>query len=703
MERALTSAHYDLITPDGYIHSIDENKETAVVFIENISPYFVGFSLGSKHLFFNIKSTLAQLGINGVGVEYDLDAKNRSARVKVQLSALDPVAKQMIHLLETGSYIGKIFAKDESRRVRDPDYLFRMFGRCDREGRSLLSLGGFLEKELVVEKIEGRCVAFLSLKEGTVQYHKSIYGLLFTLALALKSPETKVRDFLQFHQKLYEDKSRLLEDERILLVKTEPLHIRTVFANVCQEFLPKGYSHTSASILQPDTMASGDIYEFFGKSSQEISDIPLEFYTLEPHREYVFFSDRDQLQSKIEDPKALFQAFDTAPLPKNHLAATFIVKGTQLDALKKEDWILCDPLKQEFPGMDHPSRQVHVVEQYIESQPSYPFLKAIQDGRITSQGILLSRYFPSSLLKRLLINDLVEKSLKQIYFEIPSRSSGEYFSHKDRSLMLDLAYYAVGIFWVDRSCQQILKFVLKPGKDTGMFVPLPLVEKFRKASTFGVYGSNLIEGGFEQEIKALLKGILEMRKEVDHPLLSKDTPIMLVTGGGPGAMEVGNRAAKSLDVLSCANIVDFRIQDQNVIHEQIPNSYIDAKMTYHLDHLVERQAEFHLDFPIFLMGGMGMDFEYTLEEVRRKIGAQLPTPVLLFGKNEYWEEKITSRFQCNLRTKTIAGSEWVSNCFYSVQTAQEGLAIYKRFFQGKLPIGKKGPIYEKGFYEIKLN
>ena len=44
-------------------------------------------------------------------------------------------------------------------------------------------------------------------------------------------------------------------------------------------------------------------------------------------------------------------------------------------------------------------------------------------------------------------------------------------------------------------------------------------------------------------------------------------------------------------------------------------------MTYRLDRLVERQAEFYLDIPIFVPGGIGMDFEYTLEEVRRKTGS----------------------------------------------------------------------------------
>ena len=89
-------------------------------------------------------------------------------------------------------------------------------------------------------------------------------------------------------------------------------------------------------------------------------------------------------------------------------------------------------------------------------------------------------------------------------------------------------------------------------------------------------------------------------------------------------MEIGNRVAKNLSILSCANIVDFRQKDQTIVNEQLQNSYIDAKMTYRIDKLVERQADFDLDFPIFLAGGIGTDFEYTLEE------AQLEQPLCYY-------------------------------------------------------------------------
>ncbi|HSW72872.1 MAG TPA: LOG family protein [Chlamydiales bacterium] len=706
METVITASHYDLVTPDGFIHSIkrkENNAIEAVVHIHQISSHFVGFQIEHSHVFFNLKSTLAQLGINAKGLEYHFEPQKHFAEVRVELTPFSQIAASLLSLLTEGAYIGKLFAADPRRRVREPDYLFRMFGRSDRQGRPLLSLGGLHgQDDIIVQKHEGRTVAFLALKNGVIEYDSSVNGILPTIAKGLKKPEFKTRELLQFHQVWKEDKVRIVEDHHMLLVKTAPLHIRTVFAKVAEELLPEGYQHTTASILQPDTMDSGDVYELFGQSLQVIDDIPLEFYTLEPHREFVFFSDRDQLQVALEQPEVLFKAFETAPEPKGHLAAAFVVKSQQLHEIKPSDWILRDPHKHELPGLDYPSRQVHILQRYLENQPCYPFLKAIEHGLITSQGVLLSRFFPSPLLKRLLLSERAQSIIKQIYFQIPSHDKGQFFSHEDRSFMFDLAKFALNVFWVDTNTRQVLRYVVKPGKDTGLFVPIPLIEDFRKSTVFGVYGSNLIEGNFETELQKLLQGIKQMKNSMAHPLLNENTPISLLTGGGPGAMEVGNRVAKKLGIVSCANIVDFR-SPNGVVNEQKQNPYIDAKMTYGLDKLVERQAEFYLDFPIFLMGGIGMDFEYTLEEVRRKVGAAPLTPIMLFGSKEYWQSKISSRFRCNLQTGTIKGSEWVSNCFFCIQKAEQGLQVFRKFFQGTLPIGKQGPIYEDGFLTVPEN
>ncbi|MCC5832503.1 MAG: LOG family protein [Chlamydiales bacterium] len=700
MTSYLYPGHYDLVTPDGRIEKIEHLSETsalAEVTIEEISPAFVGFDLPKEQIVFNFKSVLAQVGLNGVGEEIAFDRRGSKAFVRVAISTIGPLAREMLLHLHKGAYIGKLFAADERRRVRNPDYLARMFGRSDREGRPLLSLGGMQGSErLTIDKVEGRIVAFLALREGRMEYEQSVRNFFPTLGKAL-CHRTPLRDLLRLHQRWRPNVPRTVSPDEILLACSLPLHIRTVFGRVVDSLLPKGFQHTSANVLQPDTEASGDIYELFGNTPKEIYDIPLEFFTLEPHREHVFFADRDQLQECLEDSKSIFDAFNTAPGPHEHRAAVFIVKGSQMLRLKSEDWIIRNPPLQSFPGVAHKTRQTLMVERYIEQQPCYPFLKAIESGLITSQGVLFTRYFPSPLMKRMLLSFYVQSLLMRLYFQVPSRSEGYYFSQEDRAMLHDLVTFGIPIYWADETSGQILEYVQRPEKVSGMFVPLKKVETFKRATFFGIYGSNLLEGNFDKELKELLQGVLELRSHVNHPLLNAKTPLALVTGGGPGAMEMGNRMARELDILSCANIVNFQLKPDMVVNEQRQNPYVEAKMTYRLDQLVERQAEFYLDFPIFVMGGIGTDFEFALEELRHKVGSRKFAPILLFGTPEYWRSKISHRYQCNMANGTIKGSEWVSNSFFCIQTAKQGLQVYRDYFTQKLNIGPQGPIFEEGF------
>lgn len=700
----LNFGDFDLVSPDGMItklQRVDFKNLEAEVFIEKISPAFVGFSIDKEKVLFNIKSTLAQVGVDSSLQELVLDKENHCAQVRIIIHAIGPLAEEMLQYINVGAFVGKLFAADERRRVRDPEYLSRMFGRADRWGRPLLSLGGLHgSNDLILDKVDGRTVAYLSLQNGRVVYDSSIHGFLPTLGKALVSNQP-VRNLLKLHQEWKQGVPRNTEEDELLLVKTLPLHIRTVFGHVCGDLLSQGYKHTSANILQPDTTASGDIYELYGKSKRELTDIPLEFYTLEPYREHVFFSDRDQLQSCLEDRSSLFKAFETAPGTLAERVATFIVKGQQLINLKPEDWTVREIHMQEFPGAAHGTRQALMVERYIEQQPAYPFLKAIDQEQITSQGILLVRFFPSPLMKRMILGENVQRCVKGIYFQYPSQSHQNFFSAEDRMFLNDLYSFAIPVYWVDQDSGRVLQYTQKPDKESGMFVPIDKVEHFNKSTLMGVYGSNLLEGNFENELTRLLEGLLAMKNEMKHALLNERTPITLITGGGPGAMEVGNRVAKKLGILSCANIVDFRVNDQSVVNEQKQNPFVEGKMTYRIDKLVERQAEFNLDLPIFLTGGIGTDFEQALEEVRRKVGSVRTTPVLLFGEPEYWKSKISSKFQCNLASGTIKGSEWISNCFFCIQRAEQGLKVYREYFSGTLLTGPEGPVYPDGFIAVE--
>lgn len=696
------SLHNDLVTEDGYITSIElktNQYAIATIKIENIGTRFIGYSLPQDALLFNLKSALAQLGMHSIMKDVIFHKRSNYAEVYIELIAYGTISQNLLKLIEHGAYIGKLFALDKERRVRNEPYLTRMFGRTDHRGKPLLSFGAQSGYDhLVLDKVDDRIVAFLPLEQGILSYDSNILSFLPTLAKALLDPQFKLRKWIRLHQVHKPDVKRMLLNNDILLVKTAPLHICTAYARVVDELLPQGYHHTSASILQPDTQASGDIYELFGHSDREIKDIPLEFYTLEPYKEHVFFSDRDQLTACLENPKYLFDAFKTMPKGRETRASAFIVKSQQLLNLSSKDWVKAKVEKEDFPEDVFSSRRAALINRYVEQQSAFPFLKAIQEGYITSQGILLSKYFPTPLLKRFLISDAVIRNLKGIYFSKPSYETGDFFSHEDRSLLADLAKHCIPVYWVDSQSNLLLQYIHKPSKDSGMFVPIKYAKDFVHATMIGVYGSNLLEGDFKEEITKLLRLLIEKKTTFHHPLMNEETPLALVTGGGPGAMSIGNQVATELNILSCANIVDFsRSTNMGVLHEQHENPYIQAKMTYSLDKLVERQAEFHLDLPIFVLGGMGTDFELALEEVRRKVGSCLLNPVLLFGSEEYWSKKITSRFQLNKDTGTIKGSEWVSNCFYVVNNAKEGFEIYKRFFEGTLPIGNKGPIRERGF------
>jgi uncharacterized protein (TIGR00730 family) len=104
----------------------------------------------------------------------------------------------------------------------------------------------------------------------------------------------------------------------------------------------------------------------------------------------------------------------------------------------------------------------------------------------------------------------------------------------------------------------------------------------------------------------------------------------VITGGGPGVMEAGNRGAREGGGLS----VGFNIK---LPHEQRPNPYLDIEYTF--DHFYARKVCFvrpAVGFVIF-QGGFG-----TLDELYESLtliqtGKILDFPVVLFDR-DYWGE-----------------------------------------------------------------
>eukprot|EP01060_Flectonema_neradi_P030998 TRINITY_DN4600_c2_g1_i2.p1 TRINITY_DN4600_c2_g1~~TRINITY_DN4600_c2_g1_i2.p1 ORF type:complete len:781 (+),score=142.61 TRINITY_DN4600_c2_g1_i2:45-2345(+) len=701
---------WDLATPDGEVvlleRSPDRKSMTCVVTISGISSRFAGWS-SSYHMsvVFNLKSTLSQLGINGTGTDIKFNPNDLSCTLTATLTAISPLGVLALDEVTIGTQVGKLFCRDTARRVTDSAYLTRLISRVDRKGVPLVHLGD--EGNWECENIDGRVIFKVKLREGIVRYDGDIHGLLPAIGKCLRK-RIQCKHILRLHQHHDCDKSRLTVPNQMLMVRTYPLMLRNCYARVAVDLLPEGISCCSSNILEPVSSSRVDEEEgrtfcFYGNSPHYLTEIPFEIYQLEPWREHLYFG--DGLKNILgSNPQLIFKAFsEMNAAPSGTQMSCYIVKKEQLQNLRAQDWISTTAVKSDYPGITEPEKQRESVRQYIQQQSCYGILKAISIGDITSHGVLFCKYLPSPVLKNLLLSDTVSACLKQIYFETCSKENGCFLSQEDRSLLYDLSLFGVEVFNVATKEQKMFKYVHKKGRDHGAFVPVfsnDLVGDYLNATSFGVYGSNLKQGDLENELMDLMNGIKAMRDQTNHPLLHPGKALAIVTGGGPGAMEVGNRVAQQCGILSCGNICDFSKKGTVTVNEQKRNPFVDVWMTYKLEKLVERQSDFQLDFPIFLLGGIGTDFEFGLEEVRRKVGTTPPTPMILFGASDYWEQKITSRYTRNTREGVIKGSEWISNCFYAAQTAAQALAVYKKWFAGKLLTGPEGPVYERGFCEL---
>jgi len=164
------------------------------------------------------------------------------------------------------------------------------------------------------------------------------------------------------------------------------------------------------------------------------------------------------------------------------------------------------------------------------------------------------------------------------------------------------------------------------------------------------------------------------------------TPIHVVTGGGPGIMEAGNRGAFEVGGKSIGlNIV--------LPHEQQPNPYITPELCFQFHYFAMRKMHFLMRavalacFP----GGFG-----TLDELFEvmtliQTGKSRPRPILLFGA-AFWKRLID--FDLLIETGMISPDD--VHLFKFVETAEEGWAALKGAygFEGieDLPNGATGEI-----------
>lgn len=145
---------------------------------------------------------------------------------------------------------------------------------------------------------------------------------------------------------------------------------------------------------------------------------------------------------------------------------------------------------------------------------------------------------------------------------------------------------------------------------------------------------------------------------------------VVVTGGGPGVMEAGNRGAADAGAPSIGlNIV--------LAHEQAPNLYVTPELCFNFHYFAIRKMHFIMRAKAVAIfpGGFGtMDELYeTLTLIQT--GRMERVPVVLFGKS-FWERAIDLDFLAEQGTISPGDPHLIEY----VDTAEEAWAAIQRFY-----------------------
>ena len=152
-------------------------------------------------------------------------------------------------------------------------------------------------------------------------------------------------------------------------------------------------------------------------------------------------------------------------------------------------------------------------------------------------------------------------------------------------------------------------------------------------------------------------------------------PIYVVTGGGPGIMEAGNRGAFEVGGKSIGlNIV--------LSHEQVPNRFITPELCFQFHYFALRKMHFLMRAVALVCfpGGFG-----TLDELFEVLtlvqtGKSRMRPVLLFGR-DFWSRLID--FELLMETGMISPGD--VELFHFVETAEEAWAWLAKEYGYDLP------------------
>jgi len=147
---------------------------------------------------------------------------------------------------------------------------------------------------------------------------------------------------------------------------------------------------------------------------------------------------------------------------------------------------------------------------------------------------------------------------------------------------------------------------------------------------------------------------------------------VIVTGGGPGVMEAGNRGAADAGGVSIGlNIV--------LPHEQVPNEYVTPDLCFNFHYFAIRKMHFLMraEAVVIFPGGFGTMDELFESLTLIQTGRMKRVPILLFGR-DFWEKIINWEALADAGTISAEDLE----LFRFVETAAEAVEAIKAW-EGK--------------------
>lgn len=156
-----------------------------------------------------------------------------------------------------------------------------------------------------------------------------------------------------------------------------------------------------------------------------------------------------------------------------------------------------------------------------------------------------------------------------------------------------------------------------------------------------------------------------------HSAESYYREFVVVTGGGPGVMEAGNRGAADVGAPSIGlNIV--------LPHEQAPNLYVTPELCFNFHYFAIRKMHFVMRAKAVVVfpGGFGTLDEFFETLTLIQTGRMERVPVILFGK-DFWEHAFDLDYLAEQGTISPGDQDIIDYA----DTADEAWGIIAKFYE----------------------